>query len=95
MDVNSFTVSYLIYYDSLLQNAIDIISKCDSYFITKCGRSLLENAPGFLLQSATVLLQKGAVIADCDFYWVILVGGGGGWALGYHFMGFRHFPDMC
>ena len=42
--VNSVTVSYLIYYDSLLQNTTDIITKCDSYFITKCDRSLLQNA---------------------------------------------------
>ena len=35
-DVNSVTVSYLIYYDSLLQNATEIITKCDSCFITKC-----------------------------------------------------------
>ena len=33
--VNSDTVSYLIFYYSLLQNATDIITKCDSYFITK------------------------------------------------------------
>ena len=29
--------SYLVYYDTLLQNAIDI-TKCDKFFITKCGR---------------------------------------------------------
>ena len=27
--------SYLVYYDTLLQNAIDI-TKCDKFFITKC-----------------------------------------------------------
>ena len=47
--VNSVTVSYLIRYDSLLQNATDTIRKCD--------RSLLQNASDFLLQNATVLLQ--------------------------------------
>ena len=41
LGVNSVTVSYLMHYDSLLQNATDIITKCDSYFITKCNRSLL------------------------------------------------------
>ena len=45
--VNSVTVSYLIHYDSLLQNATNIITKCDSYFIRKCDRSLLQNASGF------------------------------------------------
>ena len=44
--VNSVTVSYLIRYDSLLQNATDTTRKCD--------RSLLQNASGFLLQNATV-----------------------------------------
>ena len=37
-------VSYLIHYDSLLQNVTDVITKCDSYFITKCDISLLQNA---------------------------------------------------
>ena len=74
MGVNSVSVSYLIRYDSLLQNATDIITKCDSYFITKCDRSLLQNASGFLLQNGTgfllqngtVLLQNATVITNCD-----------------------------
>ena len=33
--VNSVTVSELFCYNSLLQNATDVIAKCDSYFITK------------------------------------------------------------
>ena len=49
LGVNSATSSYLIHYDSLLQNATDIIAKRDSYFITKCDRSLSQNASGFLL----------------------------------------------
>ena len=64
--VNSVTVSDLIRYDSLLQNATDVITKCDSYFITKCDRSLLQNASGFLLKNATVLLQNVTVITKCD-----------------------------
>ena len=40
--VNSVTVSDLIRYDSLLQNATDAITKCDNYFITKRDRSLLQ-----------------------------------------------------
>ena len=46
--VISVTVSYLICCNSLLQNATDVITKCD--------RSLLQNALVFLLQNATVLL---------------------------------------
>ena len=57
MGVNSVTVSYLIHYDSLLQNATDIITKSDSYFITKRDRSLLQNAASFLLQNATVIIK--------------------------------------
>ena len=81
--VNSVTVSDLICYDSLLQNATDVITKCDSYFITKCDRSLLQNASGFLLQNATVLLPNTIVITKwdnfitkCDAYykWRQLIG---------------------
>ena len=47
-------VSYLVHCDTLLQNATDIIITCKSYFITKCDKSLSQNASGFLLQNATV-----------------------------------------
>ena len=40
LGLNSVTVSVLICYDTLSQNATDIITKCDSYFVTKCNRSL-------------------------------------------------------
>ena len=64
LGVTSVTVSCLIRYDSLLQNATDIITKCDSYFITKWNRSLLQNAPGFLLQNTSF-------ITKCDSYYKI------------------------
>ena len=64
--VNSVTVSDLIRYDSLLQNATDVITKCNSYFITKCDRSLLQNASGFLLQNATVITKCDDFITKCD-----------------------------
>ena len=44
-------------------------------FITKCDKSLLQNAPGFyyemwqLLQNATVLLQNATVLTNCDVYY--------------------------
>ena len=47
LGANSVTGSYLLHYNSLSQNATDIITKWDSYFITKCDRSLLQNASGF------------------------------------------------
>ena len=59
-------VSYLVHFDTLLENATDVITKCDSYFITKCDQSFLQNASGFLLQNATVLLQKVTVITKCN-----------------------------
>ena len=62
LSANSVTVSCFIHYDSLLQNATDVIKKCDSYFVTKWDRSLLQNASGFLLQNA-------ALIAKCDIYY--------------------------
>ena len=62
LSVNSVTVSCFIHYDSLLQNATDVIKKCDSYFVTKWDRSLLQNASGFLLQNA-------ALTAKCDIYY--------------------------
>ena len=67
--VNSVTVSCLIYYDSLLQNTTDIITKCDSYFITKCHRSLLKNAPSFLLQNAIIFLQNTSYYKMPRFYY--------------------------
>ena len=66
LGVNSVTVSYLIRYDSLLQNVTDIIAKCDSYFITKCNRNLLQNTSCFLLQNATVLLLNATVNTNCN-----------------------------
>ena len=58
--------SYLTHYDSLLQNATDIITKCDSYFITKCDWSLLQNASGFLLQNAVVIAKCDDFITKCN-----------------------------
>ena len=81
---NRVTTSDLIRCDSLLQNPTDVITKCDSYFITKRDRSLLQNAPGFLLQNETKvyykmrqvfyykmrqLLQNAAIITKCGFYY--------------------------
>ena len=49
-----------------LQNATDTTTKCDSYFITKCDKSLLMIESGFLLKIATVLLKNAIVITNCD-----------------------------
>ena len=55
-------VSYLACYNTLLQNATNIITKCDSYFITKRNKSFSQNASGFLLQNAAVLLQNVTIL---------------------------------
>ena len=59
----------MIHYESLLQNAIDITAKCDSYFITKCNKDLLQNASGFLLQNARVITKCGNFITKRDNYY--------------------------
>ena len=64
-------VSYLVHCDTLLQNATDIIIKCDSYYITQCDKSLLQNPSAFLLQNATVLTKRDNFITKCDSYYKI------------------------
>ena len=64
-------VSYLAPYDTLLQNATDIITKCDSYFITKRGKSSLQKASGFLLQNVTILLQDTTFTTKYDVHYKI------------------------
>ena len=66
LDVKSFTASYLTRYDSLFQNATDIITKCDNYFVTKCNRSLLQSASGFSLQNAMQFYQKMQQLLQID-----------------------------
>ena len=61
-------VSYLVHYDFLLQNATDIITKCDSYFITKWDKSSLQNVSALFLRNSTVWLQDvTAIIKGNDF----------------------------
>ena len=57
LGVSSVVVSYLIRYDSLLQNATDIITKCDSKFITKCDN---------FIKKMRQLLQNSTFITNCD-----------------------------
>ena len=78
-------VSYLVHYDTLLQNVTDIITKGGSYFITNCDKSLLQNESAFLftkcdslitkmrqlLQNATILLQNMTIVTKCDVYYEI------------------------
>ena len=52
---------YFVHYNTLLQNATGIITICDSCFIKKCDKSLLQNRSAFLLQNVTVIIK-------CDVY---------------------------
>ena len=63
-------------YDTLLQNATDIVTKCDSYFITKCDKNLLQNWSGFFTTKCDSfitkcykmrqLLHNATFITNCD-----------------------------
>ena len=68
-DVNSVTFLYLIHYDSFLQNVTDVVTKCDSYFITKRDKNLLQNASGILLQNAKVIKKRDDFITKYDSYY--------------------------
>ena len=60
----------MIHYDSQLQYATAIITKCNSYFITKSERSLLQNVSSFLLQNAIVSLQNvTTLLQNIDFHY--------------------------
>ena len=56
--------------DTLFQNVTDIITNCDSYFITKRGKSLLQNAT-ILLKNATVITKCVDFIKKCGVYYKI------------------------
>ena len=55
-------VSYLFHYNTLLQNASDVITKCYSYFITKYAIS------GFSLENATVITNALILLQNATFF---------------------------
>ena len=54
-------VSYLFYYECS--------KKCESDFITKCDKSLLQNVSAFFLQNATVITKCDDFVTKCDSYY--------------------------
>ena len=73
-------ISNLIHFETLLQNATDIIAKIESYFITKYEKKFilqnasvfyhkigqsLQNAINLLLQNATVFTKLQNVYCIC------------------------------
>ena len=62
---NRREVLCLIHYDSLLQNATDIITKYDNYFITKCARFFNYKMRHFYYKIGQ-LLQTTTFVTTCD-----------------------------
>ena len=58
----------MVHDDTLLQNATDI-TKCDSYFITKCSKGLLQTALSVLLQNLSVITKCVDFITKWDSYY--------------------------
>ena len=56
-------VSYLLHDETVLQNSTNIITKCDSYFITKCDKHLLQYTSGFFTSKCNSFIVK------CDRYY--------------------------
>ena len=67
LGVSSVVVSYLIRYDSLLQNATEVHYKIRQAFYYKMRQ--LYYKMRHLLQIATILLENTTVIAKCDIYY--------------------------
>ena len=68
-------VSYLVHYDTLLQNARDIIAKCNGYFIPKCVRFFITKCDSFISSCERydkirrILFQNVTVITKCVIYY--------------------------
>ena len=65
LGVNSVTVSYLIHYDSLLQNATAILLQNATEVYYKMHRVFYYKMQQ-LLQIATILLQNVTFVTNCD-----------------------------
>ena len=77
--VNNVTVSYLICYNSLLQNATNVTIKCDSYFITKCVSFFITKCGNYyklrqLYYKIQQLLQNATFITNCDSAVEMMIG---------------------
>ena len=56
------TFSYLVHYDTLLQNAENVFRKCDSHFITKLDKSLLQKASDIFLKMRLFFYQMAQLL---------------------------------
>ena len=62
LGVNSVTVSHLIHYDSLLQNAVEVCYKMCQAFYHKMRQFYCK------IRLVTIPLQNATVITKCDVY---------------------------
>ena len=67
LGVNGVTISYLINYDSLVQNATEVYYKMRQVFYYKMRQFYYKMQQ--LLQIAMILLQNATVITKCDAYY--------------------------
>ena len=68
---NQVTVSYLVHYDTFLQNATDIITKCDSYFIYRMQQRFITKCYSYykmrrFYYKMRQLLQNATFNTKCD-----------------------------
>ena len=62
-----FTALYFVCYDTLLQNTMtDVITKCNSYFIIKCGNHFITKCDKSLLNKSVRFF-----ITKCDSYYKV------------------------
>ena len=68
--VGSVTVSYLIRYGILLQNAADVITKCDSYLFQNATEVYYKMRQVFYYKRRQFYYKKcGDFITKCDSYY--------------------------
>ena len=63
------TVSYLVHYDTLLQNTTDIITKYGSCFITKYDKSYFKMRQVFYYKMWQFITKCVDFITECDSYY--------------------------
>ena len=65
-------VSYLVLFETLLQNGTDVIIKCDRYFIPKCNKSLLQNTTLITKCVGTkFMITRSGYIRKDKTFWVV------------------------
>ena len=71
LGVNIVTVSYLIQHDSSLQVVTDFITKCDSYFVTKCDKFITKGVTFFITKCVSFITKCGIYYKLGRFYYTM------------------------